>query len=187
MNLCQAFSLLILMPIFSWWLNLHDAILCFVVVVFEAASHALTPLAHTWPEMYLVQGLGGLGICKYALLRSAMSKVNNRETLCIFCNEPISSIHGKVFHVQSSNQCWTLIIDKITTFKKFQCVDSDEIGKVFSLIAVAGAGIPIASSPILRWIYHETFLTVPGKSLVNFMSKIYVTAGRVATSNFFKR
>ena len=78
-------------------------------------------------------------------------------------------------------------MQKITTFKKFQCVDSDEIGKVFSLIAVAGAGIPIASSPILRWIYHETFLTVPGKSLVNFMSKIYVTAGRVATSNFFKR
>ena len=38
-----------------------------------------------------------------------MSKVNNRETLCIFCNEPISSIHGKVFHVQSSTcQCFCM-------------------------------------------------------------------------------
>ena len=75
MNSCQVFSLLVLMPIFSWWLNLHDAVLCFAVVLVEAVSHVLTPQAHSWPILYLVQGLGGLGICKYALLRSALSKV----------------------------------------------------------------------------------------------------------------
>ena len=47
-----------------------------------------------------------------------------------------------------------------------QCVSSDEIGKTFSLVAVAGAGIPLASSPILRWLYHQTFLTTPGDQLL---------------------
>jgi hypothetical protein len=76
MNLCQGFCLLVLMPIFSWRLSLHDALLASVVVAVEAVSYMTTPLADDWLKFYIVQGIGAIGFCKYPLLKSTLSKVN---------------------------------------------------------------------------------------------------------------
>ena len=77
MNFCQAFSLIVLMPIFSWWLEIHDALLGFAVIAIEAVSFLTTPLALNWTAFYLAQGIGMVGLCKYALLRSLLSKVHD--------------------------------------------------------------------------------------------------------------
>ena len=82
MNFCQAFSLIVLMPIFSWWLEIHDAFLGFAVIAIEAVSFLTTPLALNWTAFYLAQGIGMVGLCKYALLRSLLSKVHHFIKIC---------------------------------------------------------------------------------------------------------
>ncbi len=48
------------------------------------------------------------------------------------------------------------------TFLLLQCVEENEIGKTFGLLAIAGSLIPLASNPIYRHLYKQTLLTVPG-------------------------
>ena len=56
--------------------------------------------------------------------------------------------------------CYFVKFDKQISFT--QCVEVNEIGKTFGLLAIAGSLIPLASNPIFRNLYKQTLLTVPG-------------------------
>ena len=47
-----------------------------------------------------------------------------------------------------------------------KCIGSDEIGKVFSVIAFMTATMPFVSSPIYRLLYDYTIYTFPGAFLL---------------------
>ncbi len=43
-----------------------------------------------------------------------------------------------------------------------KCIDPDEIGKVFSLLAVVAALTPVAGNPMFRQLYDATLQDFPG-------------------------
>lgn len=62
------------MPILSSKLKIHDAILMAVFASCEAVSSFLKPLAASLWQYYLFHILGILGYCKFAIIRSLLSK-----------------------------------------------------------------------------------------------------------------
>ena len=108
--------LIIVMPILSGKLKIHDAFMLFIIVSCEVVSSTTIPFVKSLWQFYFTLGLGTIGVCKYAVVRSLMSK----------------------------------------------CIDSNEVGKVFSLFAVAASIAPIGGNPIFRQLYNKTMDTFPG-------------------------
>ena len=73
MAVLNTFCLFVVMPILSVKLALHDALILFIILVCEVVSYGLTPLALSLWQFYLVQGLGTIGYCKFAAVRSLIS------------------------------------------------------------------------------------------------------------------
>jgi MFS transporter, PCFT/HCP family, solute carrier family 46, member 3 len=116
MSVLNTFCLVVIMPILSHRLQLHDALMIFLMLVCEVISSCVTPFATMLWQFYLAQGLGTIGYCKYAVVRSLISK----------------------------------------------CIDKNEVGKVYSFLAVLASLAPVAGNPLFRQLYNATLDTFPG-------------------------
>jgi len=73
-NMCTVFSLMVIMPILSSKLKLHDAIVLFIIVTCEAISSVAAPFAKELWQFWIISGIGSIGLCKYSVVRSLISK-----------------------------------------------------------------------------------------------------------------
>ena len=134
MLLLSTFYLVVVMPIFSGKLQINDAIMLFLILVCEVVSSFITPFVTTLWQFYLAQGLGAIGCCKDALVRSLMA----------------------------------------------QCIDSHEVGKVFSLLSILSSLAPIGGNPLFRQLYNKTLNNFPGAIfLLNGSILIFSAAGNL--------
>ena len=120
--------LMIIMPIFSGKLQVHDALMLFFIIACEVVGAAFIPFVTDLWQFYLAQGLATMGYCKYAVVRSLMSK----------------------------------------------CIDSNEVGKVFSMIAIIAALAPIGGNPVFRQLYNKTISTFPGAVFLLFAALLFL-------------
>ena len=127
--------LLIVVPFLNAKLRLHDALMLVFIVTSDVIFHVAAPFATQLWQFYIATGIGALGFCKYAVLRSLLSK----------------------------------------------SITLDEVGKVFSLLALVAAIGPVIGNPIFRQLYNNTIDTFPGS--------IYLLAAAMllmaTTGNFF--
>jgi MFS-type transporter involved in bile tolerance (Atg22 family) len=130
MALLYTFFLVGVMPILSGKLQIHDAMMLFITLVCEVISSFITPFVATLWQFYLAQGLGAIGYCKYALVRSLMA----------------------------------------------QCIDSNEVGKVFSLLSILSALVPIGGNPLFRQLYNKTLKNFPGAIFLLYGSILFFSA-----------
>ena len=130
MSLVAFVCLMVIMPIFSGKLQIHDALMLFVIVTCEVVSSAILPFVDSLWQFYLAQGLGSIGNCKFAVVRSLISK----------------------------------------------CVDSNEVGKVFSMIAIIASIAPIGGNPFFRQLYNKTIDTFPGAIFLLYAGLLFLAA-----------
>jgi len=130
MAVFNTFCLVVIMPIFSGKLQIHDALMLFVILIFEVVSSFITPFVSTLWQFYLAQGVGTIGYCKYAVVRSLMSK----------------------------------------------SIEKDEVGKVFSLLAIMASLAPVAGNPIFRQLYNKTLNDFPGAIFLLYGAILMVSA-----------
>jgi hypothetical protein len=102
----------------------------FVILIFEVVSSFITPFVSTLWQFYLAQGVGTIGYCKYAVVRSLMSK----------------------------------------------SIEKDEVGKVFSLLAIMASLAPVAGNPIFRQLYNKTLNYFPGAIFLLYGAILMVSA-----------
>ncbi len=140
MSLLSFVCLMIIMPIFSGKLQVHDALMLFIISVCEVVSAAVIPFTNTLWQFYLAQALGTMGYCKYAVVRSLLSK----------------------------------------------CIDTNEVGKVFSMLAVIASVAPIGGNPLFRQLYNQTLSTFPGAVFLLFAALLFL-AGCVNLFLYFSR
>ena len=126
----NTFFLMIVIPIFSGKLQIHDAMMLFIICVCEILSSFITPFVATLWQFYLSQGLGAIGYCKYALVRSLMA----------------------------------------------QCIEFNEVGKVFSLLTCISSLVPVGGNPLLRQVYNATLDKFPGAIFLLYGSIIVLAA-----------
>ena len=98
--------------------------------MFEVVSSFITPFVTTVWQFYLAQGLGTFGYCKYAVVRSLISK----------------------------------------------CIDSNEVGKVYSFMAVLASLAPVAGNPLFRQLYNKTLDTFPGAIFLLYAAILFCSA-----------
>ena len=115
-HICNAICLMIIVPVLSQKLKVHDAMLIFIILVTEVISFAVTPFVDELWQFYLIQAFGAMGYCKYSTVRSMLSK----------------------------------------------CIEPDEVGKTFSILAVIAALAPVAGNPLFRQLYDATLDSFPG-------------------------
>ena len=74
-NLCNAVCLMIIVPILSQKLKIHDSMLIAIILVTEVVSFSISPFVKDdlW-QFYIVQAVGAMGYCKYSTVRSMISK-----------------------------------------------------------------------------------------------------------------
>ena len=130
MSVLNTFCLVILMPILSGKFEIHDSLLIFIMLMFEVVSSFITPFVTTVWQFYLAQGLGTFGYCKYAVVRSLISK----------------------------------------------CIDSNEVGKVYSFMAVLASLAPVAGNPLFRQLYNKTLDTFPGAIFLLYAAILFCSA-----------
>ena len=108
--------------------------------VCEVASAAILPVTDSLWQFYLGFGLGTMGYCKYAVVRSLLSK----------------------------------------------CIDTDEVGKVFSILAVIASVAPVGGNPVFRQLYNKTLSTFPGAVFLLYAALLSL-AGFVNLFLYFMR
>ena len=140
MSLISFVCLMIIMPIFSGKFQVHDALMLFIISVCEVASAAILPFTDSLWQFYLGFGLGTMGYCKYAVVRSLLSK----------------------------------------------CIDTDEVGKVFSILAVIASVAPVGGNPVFRQLYNKTLSTFPGAVFLLYAALLSL-AGFVNLFLYFMR
>jgi PCFT/HCP family folate transporter-like MFS transporter 1/3 len=134
-DLSSAFSLMFIMPFLNAKLRIHDALMLVIVVGAEVTCYTALPFASLLWQFYFASGVGSLGYCKYAVVRSLISK----------------------------------------------CISIDEVGKVFSILAVVAALAPVAGNPMFRQLYNATLETFPGAIFLLAASLLFVAPA----GNFF--
>ena len=130
MYLLNTFCLVVVMPIFSGKLKIHDSMLLFIILICEVVSSFITAFVTKLWQFYLAQGLGAIGYCKYSLVRSLMA----------------------------------------------QCIDSNEVGKVFSLLSIMSSLAPIGGNPLFRQLYNKTLTDFPGAIFLLYGSILFFSA-----------
>jgi MFS-type transporter involved in bile tolerance (Atg22 family) len=55
-----------------------------------------------------------------------------------------------------------------------KCIEPDEVGKVFSLLAIISALAPIAGNPVFRQLYNYTISIYPGAIFLCFAAFLFV-------------
>ena len=65
-SLLNAFCLIVVMPIISGKMKLHDSMILFIISLAETLASALTPLATKLWHFYLIQAVASIGYCKYS-------------------------------------------------------------------------------------------------------------------------
>ena len=78
-NMCTVFSLMVIMPILSSKLKLHDALILFIIVTSEAISSVAAPFAKELWQFWIISGIGSFGLCKYSVVRSLISNRSRSE------------------------------------------------------------------------------------------------------------
>ncbi len=73
-NMCTAFSMIVVMPILSSKLKLHDAFVLLTIVTIEAVCSVASPYAQELWQFWIISGIGSFGLCKYSVVRSLISK-----------------------------------------------------------------------------------------------------------------
>jgi len=130
MSLLGFFCLMVIMPIFSGKLQIHDTLLLLVIVTCDVVSSAILPFVDSLWQFYLARGLGTIGYCKYSVVRSLLSK----------------------------------------------CIDANEVGKVFSLLAIVASIAPIGGNPLFKQLYNKTIGTFPGAIFHLFAALLFLAA-----------
>jgi len=74
MSALNTFCLVVIMPILSRKFQIHDAVIIFIILMCEVISFCITTFATTLWQFYLAQGLGTMGYCKFAIVRSLISQ-----------------------------------------------------------------------------------------------------------------
>ena len=128
-DLSSTFFLMFVIPFLNAKLRLHDALMLIIVLSAEATAYAILPSATVLWQFYIPTFFGALGYCKYAIIRSLLSK----------------------------------------------CIEPDEVGKVFSIMAVVAALAPSAGNPVFRQLYNATIDSVPGAIYYLASSLLLVT------------
>jgi len=67
-----------------------------------------------------------------------------------------------------------------------KCIDAQEMGKMFSLIALVSALVPIGGNPLFRQLYNFTLSSFPGAFFILFALLHCIAAGFSITV-YFKR
>jgi hypothetical protein len=67
-----------------------------------------------------------------------------------------------------------------------KCIDTDEIGKVFSILAVVASVAPIGGNPVFRQLYNSTLNVFPGAVFLLFAA-LFFLAGTVNLFLYFMR
>jgi MFS family permease len=116
MQLANAFYLIIIVPVLNVFGNLHDTLVLFTILIVETAGNIFTGLSNNLWQVYLSQIVAAIGLCKYSLVRTLLSK----------------------------------------------CIEQDEVGKVFSVLAVIAALAPVGGSPLFKQVFNLTSETRPG-------------------------
>jgi len=73
-DLSSTFFLMLGIPFLNAKLKIHDALMLVIILAAEVACYASLPFATTLWQFYLPTFFGGLGYCKYSLVRSLLSK-----------------------------------------------------------------------------------------------------------------
>ena len=85
-SLCNAVCLMIIVPILSQKLKIHDSMLIAIILATEVVSFGISPFVDVLWKFYIVQAVGAMGYCKYSTVRSMISK----------CIEPGTSHSGNI-------------------------------------------------------------------------------------------
>ena len=128
--LLRSFWLLLVMPFLSRKLKVNDSLLVTICLCFEILSGILSPFATSTWSFSLIYIVGSVGICKYGIVRSLLSKT----------------------------------------------IDSDEIGKFFSLLAIFSAVGPMIGGPAFQQLYNFTLNSCPGAIFYTFAGLMVVAA-----------
>ena len=67
-----------------------------------------------------------------------------------------------------------------------KCIDSDEVGKAFSILAVIAALAPVAGNPLYRQLYDATIDSFPG-AIFLLTAALYMAAAIGNLFLYFKR
>jgi hypothetical protein len=86
-DVCCAFYLMMFMPFLNAKLRIHDALMLAFIIFSEVVCYAVSPFATELWQFYIATGVGSIGYCKYAVVRSLLSK-------CVSMHEI-----GKVFSI----------------------------------------------------------------------------------------
>ena len=109
-NLCNAVCLMIIVPILSQKLKIHDSMLIAIILVTEVVSFSISPFVKDvlW-QFYIVQALGAMGYCKYSTVRSMISK----------CIEP--GMHNHFNYLRIVQKGWQRCLN-VSTTKILKCI-----------------------------------------------------------------
>jgi hypothetical protein len=67
-----------------------------------------------------------------------------------------------------------------------KCIESDEVGKAFSILAVIAALVPVASNPLYRQLYDSTMDSFPG-AIFLLTAALYLAAAIGNLLLYFQR
>jgi len=108
-QVASTFYLFIVIPIFVNF-KLHDSMILFIILLVEGIGNVFAGFSFTLWQFYVAQCFGAIGLCKYSMVRSLLSK----------------------------------------------CIAMDELGKVFSVLAITAAFAPAAGSTMFRSLFNST-------------------------------
>lgn len=109
-------SFFLIIPLMSNHFKFHDLTIQMICCVTEALSNFLLPLVYQEWQVYVINIIGIMFVCKWSLARSILSK----------------------------------------------SVQSDELGKALSGLAIVSAAMPFVTAPAIRELYKQTVDIFPG-------------------------
>jgi MFS family permease len=108
-SILQTVCLTLVMPILCGKLHLHDAMILFITVTCEVLSAAFKPFTQTVWQFYLANALGALGVCKWSVVRSLISKcVEQHEVGKCFQSLLLFQQSHPLAAIRSSDNCTTI-------------------------------------------------------------------------------
>ena len=128
-------------PIVSGRLKWHETSCLTLINALNSTSYFAATLPRAiWPGMYLVEVLNASSFSQYSQARYTPKSL---RTLCIKCLKYL--LYPSVWYRSLFSRC----------------VEPDEVGKIFSAVAIITAVAPLASNIAMRKLYSATLDTYP--------------------------
>ena len=169
-------------------LMMHQLVYLYLLLVFDGYSE--TDYAHFQIFMSLVSF-----VCLMVIMPIFSGKFEVHDGLMLFVISVCEVSSALVlpfttevwqfyvaFAVGSMGYCKYAVVRSLLS----RCIDTDEVGKVFSILSVIASVAPIGGNPVFRQLYNKTIDTFPGAIFILFAALLSL-AGMVNLFLYFMR